>query len=102
MKDGESTRHYRIEAVGESKFHLQGVCEMNHLDFEEEKSLALQNVSRFAAPQAQNSSFQSSSPDFSSLQELVTFHKLKRAGLTTTLKDPCPKDVQAKLLCCTY
>jgi len=34
----------------------------------------------------------SSSPDFASLQELVTFHKQKRAGLSTTLKDPCPKE----------
>ena len=45
---------------------------------------------------------QSSSPDFSSLQELVAFHKNKRAGLTTTLKDPCPKEFQAKCAgpCC--
>ena len=45
---------------------------------------------------------QSSSPDFSSLQELVTFHKQKRAGLTSTLKDPCPKEVQAKFVCMGY
>ena len=25
MKDGDAVRHYRIEAAGEGKFHLQGV-----------------------------------------------------------------------------
>jgi fyn-related kinase len=34
----------------------------------------------------------SPSPPFSCLPELVSFHKQKKAGLTTTLKDPCPKE----------
>lgn len=33
----------------------------------------------------------SPSPAFCNLAELVAFHKKKKAGLTTTLKDPCPK-----------
>eukprot|EP00041_Stephanoeca_diplocostata_P026008 m.693426 g.693426 ORF g.693426 m.693426 type:complete len:430 (-) comp22872_c1_seq1:157-1446(-) len=34
----------------------------------------------------------SPSPAFTSLPELVDFHKRKKAGLTTTLKDPCPQE----------
>ena len=79
MKDGDAVRHYRIEAAGEGKYHLQGVCGVVH-----------------KASSIAHAPFQSSSPDFSALQELVAFHKNKRAGLTTTLKDPCPKEVQAK------
>ena len=34
----------------------------------------------------------SPSPAFSTLPELVAFHKKKKAGLTTTLKEPCPQE----------
>jgi len=34
----------------------------------------------------------SPSPPFYSLPELVAFHRKKKAGLTTTLKDACPKE----------
>eukprot|EP00038_Savillea_parva_P008404 m.176720 g.176720 ORF g.176720 m.176720 type:complete len:669 (+) comp14224_c0_seq1:86-2092(+) len=34
----------------------------------------------------------SPSPPFSTLSELVEFHKRKKAGLTTTLKEPCPAE----------
>jgi len=34
----------------------------------------------------------SPSPAFGTLAELVDFHKKKKAGLTTTLKEPCPAE----------
>ncbi len=34
---------------------------------------------------------QSSSQPFENLTDLVAYHKIKKSGLTTTLKEPCPK-----------
>ena len=39
---------------------------------------------------------QSPSPPHDDLRTLVKYHKRKRAGLTTTLKDPCPREQPAK------
>eukprot|EP00042_Codosiga_hollandica_P050868 m.616871 g.616871 ORF g.616871 m.616871 type:complete len:629 (-) comp58172_c0_seq7:292-2178(-) len=44
----------------------------------------------------------SSSPMFRALRELVEFHKDKKAGLTTVLKDVCPKEQQARAADLSY
>lgn len=90
MKDGDSVRHFRVMEVGGGKLRLQGV--RRGAEQLRRKCVLLLTPSSTVPLCAA----QSPSPPHDSLQALIKYHMKKRAGLTTTLKDPCPREQPAK------